>query len=177
MKKIIVILLLTLFAAASWAANVELGIKSAVLPGMGQISAGSGSIKSINTLKGLGFLTGFALSFHGFLSQVSQKESYAEQTQFYDAQEKKIAVGGNYSDLMAARKAHQEASDNYESANTLSFVCLGLSVAIYAYGVVDAMLFTQEDKKEEGASIKPSKVNLGLLQHNGQTGLAVQYHF
>ncbi|MFH0919751.1 MAG: hypothetical protein V1913_05265 [Fibrobacterota bacterium] len=185
MKKITIVLLAALLTVPALAGNTSLGIKSAILPGMGQLAAGSGSITSKNTLKGLGFLTGFTLCMHGLVNNISLKESYAEQTDFYSRRLEAIKKSGNFEDAEVVSRAHKAAYDDYESANTAVYVFLGLSVAVYAYGVVDALLFTQEESTQEGpggavpaSSLHlPENVNVQVARNNGRSNLVVKYSF
>lgn len=176
MKKSIILLSLFVFVTFAFGGNTSLAIKSALVPGMGQISAGVGDVKSFNTMKGLGVMAGFTFCLHGMLSSISQRESYAEQTQYYADQ---IAIANTNEKLLAMNKAQQNAYDNYESANTVTFVYLGLTAVIYGYGIVDAFLYTTDEsvKRDTQSSLLPSGMSVTTGSVGQTTGLKVAYHF
>jgi hypothetical protein len=177
MKNITSISLLLIMAVLSFGGDPSLALKSAVVPGMGQISAGSGSIKSKNTLKGLGIMVGFAFSLNGAIRSISEKESYAEQTQFYASQILANENSGTYEEQVKLEAAHKRAWDSYNSANTWTYIYLGLTAVFYGYGIADAFLYTKEDKKEGSAGLLPGKVNLSLGPVGRNSGIKVNYRF
>jgi hypothetical protein len=183
MKKMIVILLACCITSVP-ALNASLGVKSAILPGMGQLSAGFGSITSKNTLKGLGIMAGFTFTLNGLISNISQRESFAEQTKLYSDRYAAIQRSGDYAEQNTVYKKWTSANDNYNSANVALFVYLGLSVAIYGYGVVDALMFTQEDTPQGegqpgvGSSLGlPQKIQLQCVRNQGRPDVKVTYNF
>ena len=177
MKTISCLSVILVLAAFLFGGDPSLALKSAVVPGMGQISAGSGNIKSMNTLKGLGIMTGFAFCLHGTISSISERESYAEQTQFYASQILANNKSGTYEEQIRLETAHKRAWDGYNSANAWSFVYLGLTAAFYGYGIVDALLYTKEDKKEGSAGLLPGRVDLAVGPVGRNSGIKVNYHF
>jgi hypothetical protein len=178
MKKIILLGFILMLTRGAFCGNPGLGLKSAIVPGMGQISAGSGSIQSLNTLRGLGIMSGFVFCLHGTLNSISERESYAEQTQYYADNIKANYVSGTHSDLVKYTEAHKKAYDNYKTANALTFVYLGLTAAFYGYGIVDALMFTKEDdKKRENAAFLHDRINVTVTQAGQGSGVRVNYRF
>ncbi len=178
MKKIFFISLLTLSIQWAFCGNTPLAFKSAIIPGMGQISAGVGDVKSMNTLKGLGIMAGFTFCLHGMLNSISERESYAEETQVYADKISINRKSGNSTIEAELEKSHKNAYDNYNSANTWTFVYVGLTAAIYGYGIIDAYMFTKEDeKKEVGLGIMPRNLNLSVSSVGRGQGLNVNYKF
>jgi len=181
MKKTMIVLL-TCCVMSVPALNTSLGVKSAILPGMGQLSAGGGSITSKNTLKGLGLLAGFTVCINGMISNISQRESYAEQTQVYADQYAALQVSGNYADANSVYLSWNAANDSYNSANIAVFVYLGLSVAFYGYGIFDALMFTREDTpqgQEGGATSLRLPRNMGVqcVRNHGRSDVVIKYNF
>jgi hypothetical protein len=177
MKKIWLLSVVLAAFSMSPCGNSSLAIKSAVVPGMGQISAGFGNIKSMNTLKGLGIMAGFVFSLNGMLNSISERESYAEQTQYYAAQIQANERSGTYETQVTLETAHKRAWDSYNSANAWTFVYLGLTAAFYGYGIVDALLYTKEDKKEGSAGLLPARMDLAVGKVGQGSGIKVNYHF
>jgi hypothetical protein len=178
MKKIFLLSAIFLFAGAAFCGNTPLALKSVIVPGLGQISAGQGEIKSKNTLKGLGIMAGFTICLQGTISSISARESYAEQTRYYAGQIAANNISGNYGTLQQLHDAHSKAYDNYNSANTMMFVYLTLTAAFYGYGIVDALLFTKEDeKKSENAGIVPRNLNLAVGKVGRCGGIQAAYKF
>lgn len=181
MKKIIIVLLACLAASAP-ALETSLGIKSAIVPGMGQLSAGFGSVTSKNTLKGLGIMTGFTLCMGGLLNNISERESYAEQTKTYAARYAALQVSGNFADASTVYTSWTNANNSYNSANTAMYIFLGLSLAVYGYGIVDALMYTTPDNPQgqEGPAsllVPQKKVQFQCARVNGRSGVRVNYSF
>jgi hypothetical protein len=183
MKKMIILLLACCISSVP-AFNSSLGIKSAILPGMGQLSAGFGNITSKNTLKGLGIMAGFTFTLNGLISNISQRESYAEQTQLFSDQFAAIHRSGDFAEADVVYKKWKSANDNYNSANLALFVYLGVTVAIYGYGVVDALLFTQPDTPQGEAQpgpasslLAPQKIQIQCARNQGRPDIKVSYSF
>ena len=174
MKYILVITLLA--SGLVFGGNPDLGIKSAILPGMGQLSAGSGEFLNKNTLKGLGIMAGFTVCLHNTIRFISLKESYAEQTQTYDTKNDQVEF---YDERQAIKTKWGEAYDNYQNAQLWSYVFLGLTAAVYGYGIVDALLFTGKKEMQNGSAGQSSlsKTGLSLYMKDSHKGLQVYHSF
>ncbi len=149
MKKImrISVVVLFLFVGYSFSAEMDLGLKSAALPGLGQLSAGQGNLQNTNTLKGIGFMTGFVFGLHGIFSQAGAMDSYAQQT----ASLKSLSESAtSYSERDIYNKKHKVAFDNYESARLKLILFSSFTAIVYGFNIADAMLFTK--KEQEGLS-------------------------
>jgi hypothetical protein len=164
-----IIFLLGLFTF-SMAADAALGIKSAIVPGMGQISAGDGEIQSRNTLKGLGFMAGFVLCLNGVISEAGSMDSYAQQTVRL---KKAVSEASTYDDQLEYSRRHEIAWKNYENSRNMLIVFTGLTVLIYGYNIVDAALFTVADTK----AVSVRDISLGVAYSSGVPSLKLNCRF
>ena len=170
------ILFILIASGLAFAGNMGLAVQSAILPGMGQISAGSGNITNLNTVKGLGIMAGFTVCVHGAISSLSTYESYTQEThdlkQEYENAPFKSEKDEKY-------EAWQKAYDKADNAKTALMVFSGLTVAVYAYGSVDAFLFTHKKQKSALKQDAPglSPTQLAVIQRGRCTGLEVRHQF
>lgn len=164
-----IIVLLGLFTFSS-GADMGLGIKSAIVPGMGQISAGDGELQSKNTLKGLGFMAGFVLCLNGVISEAGSMDSYAQQTVRL---EKLVSEATTYNDKLEYSRRHEIAWDNYESSRNMLIVFTGLTVLVYGYNIFDAALFTVADTK----AVSGRDISLGVAYNEGVPSLKLNCRF
>ncbi|MBL8029064.1 MAG: hypothetical protein JNL74_21760 [Fibrobacteres bacterium] len=171
--RVITVLIITAaFAISSSAADKGLGIKSAIVPGMGQLSAGEGNIMSKNTLKGLGFMAGFVLCLNGVVSEAGAMDSYAQQTRRLDEAVKKSLI---FDEKYELKQKHEVAYENYQDAKLTLIVFTGLTALVYGYNIVDAMLFTVKDEAAVSQNEKP--VSLGLSYSAGVPSLKLNCRF
>jgi hypothetical protein len=174
MKRAILFILIA--AGLAFAGNKALAVQSAILPGMGQISAGNGNITDQNTGKGLGIMAGFTLCVHGVISSLSRYESYTQEThdlkQEYENAPFKSEKDEKY-------EAWQTAYDKADGAKTALIVFSGLTVAVYAYGIVDAFLFTHKKQKSAFKQTVPgpAATRLVFIQKEKRKGLEVRRSF
>jgi hypothetical protein len=171
MKTIIVIAAL---AGLTAGAETGLAIQSAIVPGMGQMAAGRGEVARPNTLKGLAIMSGFVVCAHSAFRFASLQESYAEETQVR-AREREEAEF--YQDKVRIDEQWNAAYENYKNAQSLTLVFTGLAAAVYAYGIIDALLFTKPVKSGEGAFIPTRRTELRLARVGGVSGAEVLHRF
>ncbi|OGS33378.1 MAG: hypothetical protein A2293_08885 [Elusimicrobia bacterium RIFOXYB2_FULL_49_7] len=168
--------ILFVLSAALMAGNVELGVQSAIVPGMGQMAAGEGKITRLNTAKGLGIMAGFAVCIHGVFNSLSEYDAYSEQTRILEG--KYNQDGLLYSDRDSLRQAWDDAFQNAGDAKTRLVAFSLLSAAVYAYGIVDAVLFTRPaEKKEETSSGVWQRSRFSLTRKGELQGVEVRVGF
>jgi hypothetical protein len=174
MKRIFVIALLV--STAAFSADTRLGIQSAILPGMGQVAAGAGKITDLNTVKGLGIMAGFIVCMNGLVSSISSYDSYAEETRVVRQNYNNASFKSEKDSLYERWSA---AWDNADGAKTAVAVFTGLTAAVYAYGIVDALMFTHvREKKGEGQSSgKAGRPEIRLSGLSGRQGVEVMVRF
>jgi hypothetical protein len=163
----------TLFAFSAASADTELGIKSAILPGMGQISAGEGNITNMNTVKGLGFMAGFVLCLNGVIVEAGAMDSYAQQTIRLD---KARSAATTHVEREEYAAKHEIAWDNYNDAKLMLIVFTSLTAVVYGYNIVDALLFTTPSGSEE-LSRSEKNVSVGLVYNTGTPVLKLNCRF
>jgi len=174
MRKLIVILVLGALTDAV-AGDTRMGLQSALVPGMGQLAAGRGKIQNGSTLKGLAIMAGFTVAVHGAFTATSRQESFAELTTTKKAE---MEQANFFQDKEQIYDEWTQASENHESEKTRAFIFIGAAVAIYAYGIIDALLFTtQKTENSSKAYFSNSKTQVALTQKERRSGLAVQYRF
>jgi hypothetical protein len=169
-KNILVILILLSISLPSVAADRGLGIKSAIVPGMGQISAGDGNLMNKNTLKGLGFMAGFVVCLNGIISEAGSMDSYAQQTVRLD---KLFSAAATYDEKEEYSRKHEIAWNNYGDSRNMLIVFTGLTVLLYGYNIFDAAMFTVSDNKE----VSQRDVSMGVAYQSGVPTLKLNCRF
>ncbi|MFP4521209.1 MAG: hypothetical protein ACLFQK_03605 [Fibrobacterota bacterium] len=135
MRKIFNIFLLLAFTAVVlplYGGNSNAALKSALVPGMGQLGEGY-------QFKGLGFMGAFFLSAHSVFDAYGRESAAARESvvlseKFYSESSREM----QQSILPEWRAAEERADDE----KTRKMVFIGVSGALWAASIADAYLFT-----------------------------------
>ncbi len=132
----IFVLLVSLSARAADAGRI---LKSAVLPGMGQLG-------DDQTFKGLVLLAGEVTWISLSISQFAQANAFARETEYLDV---RYEMAGSYREKIELKEFWEDAHAGSVKSRNLGYAFLGGAVAWWGLNLLDAILLPPRDGKTE----------------------------
>lgn len=147
MKKLVILALCGSLMVAGQVQGADLGriVKSAVFPGMGQLSDGNGELTSIHTVKGLAFMSLEAIALSLTVAEVSKASSYARETAYI---KERYHLSSTYEERLREFNGWQDAFDKSQKSKTMTMAFGGLAAAVWILNVVDVVVFTPSESEQ-----------------------------